>query len=147
MDRTTSLSVGIVIARERIDHPWQEFRWRPLHLLIGQPDLEPGKIISEDSQQTQYFAGIFEVELHRKETAAYIVNLENPPPAVYVVLREREDDEQNATAAASQLLPMVVKTVTVSPFEAQDFLDSRRRHCRTAADATTPDCLDRKLRS
>jgi len=118
IERTTSLTVGVVIAREAIDHPWQDFRWRPIDLLIGRTELSVGDVIAETEQQTQFFGGSFTIELHRKETSGYLVNLENEPPVVYIVLREVEDDDPDGT------LPVVVETVTVTPFEAQDFLDS-----------------------
>ena len=118
IERTTSLTVGVVIAREPIDHPWQDFRWRPVEELIGRPELALGDTIAETEQQTQFFGGSFTIELHRKETSGYLVNLENAPPVVYIVLREAEDDDPD------DALPVVVETVTVTPFEAQDFLDS-----------------------
>ena len=117
-ERSTSITVGVVIAREATDHPWQDFRWRPVDILIGKPELKPGTIIAEDCAQTQFYGGSFIIELHRKATSGYLVNLENEPPVIYVVLREAEDDE------ADNALPFVVANVTVSPFEAQDFLDT-----------------------
>ncbi|MFY0612392.1 MAG: DUF3305 domain-containing protein [Hyphomicrobiaceae bacterium] len=118
IERTTSLTVGVVIAREPIDHPWQDFRWRPVELLIGHPKLAIGDTITETEQQTQFFGGSFTIELHRKETSGYLVNLENDPPVVYIVMREAEDDDPD------DALPVIVEMVTVTPFEAQDFLDS-----------------------
>ena len=115
-ERTTSLTVGVVIAREATDHPWQEFRWRPAEILIGKPELPLGEVITDSAAATHFFAGNFTIELHRKETSAYLVNLENEPPVIYIVLREAEEDDG--------ALPVLVETVTVSPFEAQDFLDS-----------------------
>lgn len=117
-ERTTSLNVGIVLAREATDHPWQDFRWRPAEILIGQTNLKTGDVISETAGQTHFFGGTFSIELHHKETPAYVVNLENEPPVVYVVLRDAEEGEPE------DVLAMRVETVTVSPFEAQDFLDS-----------------------
>ena len=118
VERSTSISVGVVLAREAIDHPWQDHRWRPLDVLVGAPELEAGTILKSEERFTHYFAGHFEIELHRKETSAYIVNLENTPPAVYVVICETEDEEGEGP------VPFEVRLVTVSPFEAQDFLDT-----------------------
>jgi hypothetical protein len=115
-DKTKSLTLGVVLAREDIDHPWQDHRWRPLEVLIGVLDLEPGTILEEGDGFVHYFCGTFPIELHRKETPAYVVNLENTDPAVYVVACEAEDGEA--------ALPYKVRLVTLSPFEAQDFLDT-----------------------
>jgi hypothetical protein len=132
---TTALTVGVVIARDKIDHPWQEFRWRPIELLIGMPDLARGKVLSESATQTTFYGGDCEIELHRKETSGYLVNLENDVPVVYVVLRRTIDDEGGLeidehdepagdAADSGSELPYVVANVTVSPFHAQDYLDS-----------------------
>lgn len=117
-ERSTSLTVGVVIAREPIDHPWQDFRWSPVELLIGKPQLDIGTLINETDRQIQYYGGTFTIELHRKETSAYLVNLENDPPVVYIVLREAEDEDDEVPFS------VLVETLTVSPFEAQDYLDS-----------------------
>ncbi|MBU2532276.1 MAG: DUF3305 domain-containing protein, partial [Alphaproteobacteria bacterium] len=99
-----------------VDHPWQDHRWRPAEILLGSPSLVTGTRISETADGTRYFGGTFQIELHRKETEAYLVNLENNPPVAYVILGEAEDE--------SGALPCKVEVVTVSPFEAQDYLDS-----------------------
>ena len=118
IERSTSLTVGVVVAREATDHPWQDFRWRPIEILIGKSELCVGAVINETDTQIQYYGGNFTIELHRKETSAYLVNLENDPPVVYVVLREAEDED------GDDALPILVETITVSPFESQDYLDS-----------------------
>jgi len=113
--KTKSLMVGVVLAREDIDHPWQVHRWRPLDVLIGVTDLALGTVLKEGDGFVHYFCGTFPIELHRKETPAYVVNLESTDPAVYVVACEAKD--------ARAALPYEVRLVTLSPFEAQDFLD------------------------
>lgn len=119
-ERSTSLTVGVVIAREATDHPWQDHRWRPADILIGRPELELGHIISSSKTATLYYAGSFTIELHRKETSAYVVNLENDPPVIYAVLGEPDEDDEPDDVD----LPVRISYITVSPFEAQDFLDS-----------------------
>ncbi len=64
----------------------------------------------------QYHAATLPLELFRKETEAYLYNLGNREPAIYVVLREVEEDGAPH--------PIEVHLVTASPFEAQDYLDS-----------------------
>lgn len=115
-DKTKSLMVGVVLAREAIDHPWQDHRWRPLDVMIGVTDVAPETIVKEGDGFVHYFCGMFPIELHRKETPAYVANLENSPPVVYVVACEAENDQA--------ALPFEIRLVTVSPFEAQDFLDT-----------------------
>ncbi len=115
-DKTKSLMVGVVLAREAIDNPWQDYRWRPLEVLIGVSELEAGTIVKEGEGFAHYFAGTFEIELHRKETPAYVANLESEAPSVYVVACEADDEDGE--------LPYDIRLVTLSPFEAQDFLDT-----------------------
>ncbi len=117
LDKTTSLKVGVVIAREATDHPWQDHRWRPVDVLVGTTEIETGTVLKRGDGFEHYFAGAFEIELHRKETPAYIANLENEMPSVFVVATEADEEDDPS-------LPYVVRLVTVSPFEAQDFLDS-----------------------
>ena len=117
MEKLTSLSVGVVLAREVIDHPRQDHRWRPIEVLVGVSKLEPGVVVNEGDGFVHYFAGTFDIELHRKETEAYVVNIENDPPSVYVVLCEADDEDDWP-------LPYTVRLVTVSPYQAQDFLDT-----------------------
>lgn len=114
--RSTSLTVGVVLAKEDIEHVWQDHRWRPLDVVLGLPELTDGELIREGPGFSHYFAGAHDIELHRKETSAYVVNLQNDTPVVYVVISETEDEDD--------ALPYEVRLVTVSPFEAQDFLDT-----------------------
>ena len=115
-DRSSTINLGVVVAAEPSDHPWQDLRWRPVDLLIGSPDLAIGDIVAEVEGAKHFFAGSFPLELFRTDTSAYLVNLENEPPSIYVILSEAEDEEPP--------LPYVVELVTASPFEAQDFLDT-----------------------
>ena len=64
----------------------------------------------------QYHAATLLLELFRKETESYIVNLTDGMPRLYVVLRE--DDEGTSE---HDYVPFLV---TASPHEAQDYLDS-----------------------
>ena len=115
-DKTKALKVGVVLAREDIIHPWQKHRWRPLEILLGVTNTEAGTVLKEGDGFIHYFCGTFPIEMHRKETPAYVVNLENDPPSVYVVACETDD--------ADAVLPYEIRLVTISPFEAQDFLDT-----------------------
>ena len=56
------------------------------------------------------------VTLHRKETEGYQANLADGAPVIYVVLRPAEDD--------NELHEISAVSATVSPYDAQDFLDS-----------------------
>lgn len=107
--------VGIIVAREKISHPWQTHRWRPVGIFLDAPQIADWRELRRDSQSTLYHAATLNLELYRKETTAYQVNLANGNPSVYVVLREDPDSDND--------WPVEVHLVTASPFEAQSHGD------------------------
>ena len=119
MDSTESVPLGVVVERRSIDHPWKEFDWRPVAVIPGAPALEPGAewtVLREGEDWVRYHCGTLPLELFRRETEGYKVNLSQDPPQVFVLLRS-EDDPQSR----HEFLPFLV---TASPYEAQDYLDS-----------------------
>ena len=38
-ERTVSIPLGIVVAREEREHPWQNYTWSPAAVIFGAPDL------------------------------------------------------------------------------------------------------------
>ncbi|MGE4149422.1 MAG: DUF3305 domain-containing protein [Hyphomicrobiaceae bacterium] len=112
METTLTIPLSVIVARESIDNPWQDHAWRPVEVFIGQPAGEPWRELGRSETAVLYHAGTQQVELHRKETAAYQLNLEDGDPAVYVVLRQNEDGDDDRVDVAA---------VTVSPFEAEAY--------------------------
>lgn len=108
--------LGVVVERRKIDHPWQEWEWRPIGVFVGMEAGEEWAVVGEGEGWTHYHAATMPIELHRRETEAYVHNLETKQPSVYVVMRDDEDDETDH--------PYVVYLVTVNPYEAQDYLDT-----------------------
>jgi hypothetical protein len=113
--------LGVLVEEERLDSPWQDHRWRVAAVLADpppapeswQPFAAPATDASEaPAAAVRYHAGTHEVELHRKETAAYTMNLEGGEPSVYVVIGEPDGDSH---------APVRVQLVTVSPDEAQAY--------------------------
>ncbi|MEQ8823101.1 MAG: DUF3305 domain-containing protein [Filomicrobium sp.] len=109
------IPIGIVVAREHIGHPWQAYRWRPVSVFLDAPKIANWRELRKDGKNVLYHAATLELELHRRETTAYQVNLANGEPTVYVVLREDHE--------AGGDWPVDVHLVTVSPFEAQSHSD------------------------
>lgn len=114
---TTSLAIplGIVIAREKIAHPWQTYRWRPVSVFLDAPKIEGWRELRRDDRSVLYHAATLNLELFRKETTAYRVNLANGEPTVYIVLREDPQSDND--------WPVEVHLATASPFEAQSHGD------------------------
>jgi hypothetical protein len=114
-----SIPLGVVVERRRIDHPWQDHEWRPVAVIPGAPEAEnpdEWKELARGDGWVRYLAGSLPLELHRKETEAYKVNLSNDPPVIYVVLSETD-----APDAAHEVEPSLV---TASPYDAQDYEDA-----------------------
>jgi hypothetical protein len=109
MQRTLSVPLGVVIAHERIGHPWQEYAWRPASVFLGAPEVDDWRELRRDGTSTYYHAATLPLELHAKETMGYAANLETGAPLVYVVLRERAEGAR----------PVEVAVVTASPYDAE----------------------------
>ena len=113
MAASFSVPLGVVVAREKVDHPWQDYAWRPLDVFLGAPPIDEWRELRRGPGFVHYHAATLTLELWRRETAAYQANMANDTPSVYVVLRE--DDEDPSFEGVEVVL------VTASPFEAQAY--------------------------
>lgn len=111
MPRTLSIPVGVVIARDKIDHPWQEYAWRVASVFLNAPEVSEWRELHRSATSVQYHAATLPLELHPKETIGYQANLGEDTPSVYVVLREKAEDSQ----------PIEVALVTASAYEAEAY--------------------------
>ena len=110
--RTLTIPLGVVVAREALDHPWQSHVWRPLSVFLGAPAISAWRELQRGPGFEHYHAATLLMELHRNETAGYKINLSNGVPSIYVVLRETPEND-NA--------PLDVHLVTASPFDVQAY--------------------------
>ena len=117
MENQETIQIGVILERREIDHPWQDHSWSAVAVMPGAAALDEWRLLASDEGWAQYHAATLPLELHRSDTEAYRTNLADNPPRVYVVLREDEDDEDED----HELSPFLV---TVSSYEAQDYLDS-----------------------
>ncbi|MEC9265088.1 MAG: DUF3305 domain-containing protein [Alphaproteobacteria bacterium] len=117
--REIRMSLGIVVEKRPAASRWISHTWRPVAVLPGAAALSEWKLLDREGDVERIQIATLELELHRKETEAYLVNLANETPSVYVVLRapDLEDDDADAPEICAV-------RATASPFEAQDFLDS-----------------------
>jgi hypothetical protein len=109
VQRALSITLGVIIAHERIGHPWQEYAWRPASVFLGAPEVGEWRELRRDEASTYYHAATLPLELHAKETIGYVANLETGEPLVYVVLREGGEGGR----------PVEVALVTASPYDAE----------------------------
>ncbi len=115
-ERMVSMPLGVVIERREIDNPWQDHEWRPVAVIPGAAPTTEWTELARGERAVRYLAATLPLELHRKETEAYLVNFSNERPLVYVLLTG--DDEPDAPHEVKPAL------VTASPYEAQDYLDA-----------------------
>ena len=119
IETKASLSLGVVVERRAVDNPWINHTWRSIAVIPGAPPRSPYEewtLIRRGDGWEQFHAGTLSLELFRKETEAYRVALSQAPPCLYVVLRKDEDGRSE-----HEVVPFLV---TVSAYEAQDYLDS-----------------------
>ena len=115
-ERMQSIPIGVVVEWRRVDHPWQDHEWLPVAVVPGADEQDDWKELARGDGWVQYLTAIMPLELHRKETEGYKVNLSNDPPVVYIVMSECEEPDAEHEIEATH--------VTASAFDAQDYLDS-----------------------
>jgi hypothetical protein len=114
-----SLPLGVVLERRRLDNPWQDYAWKPVAVIPGAGFCDPRgdwPILAGGEDWVHFHAGTLMLELFRKETEGYKVNLSQLPPRLFVALRSGEDMQSD-----HDVVPFLV---TACPYEAQDYLDS-----------------------
>lgn len=121
MEKLEVMPVGVIVQKRRIGHPWKEWTWEPVGVIPwAREDASWAPVLTEPDR-VQYHAATLHLELHRSDTEAYVANLETGAPGIYVVLREAEPEDQAESAVGAEVVPHLV---TLSPYEAQDYLDS-----------------------
>ena len=116
MNSSISIPVGVVLSREKINHPWQDHAWRVIGVFLNAPEISEWRELRRDETSVHYHAATLPLELHRKEAWAYRDNLQTGEPAVYVVLRH--------DPGAESPWPVSVPCITASPYDAQAYLES-----------------------
>jgi hypothetical protein len=81
------MRVGIVVERRNAVTAWAEHVWRPVAVLVGEPEAAPWTELSRSSDAVMFYAGSADIGLFRTETAQYRDNLASEQPALWVVLR------------------------------------------------------------
>ncbi|HEY9081395.1 DUF3305 domain-containing protein [Magnetovibrio sp.] len=107
--------VGIVVERRDSDNPWIDATWRVADILPEPPSDDTRRPLDSGPGWRRDYVGSLEVELFKRETEAYKVNLSQEDPVLYVVLRPGEDDDDE------EVSPFLA---TFSPYEAGDYTES-----------------------
>lgn len=116
MPNQVTIPLGVVVERQAVDHPWADWRWKPVSVFPGETDRPAWSELMCGEGFTRYHAGTYPLTLYRSDTEAYRENIASDKMAVYVVLSPADD--------ATGPCPYEVRHVTVSPYEMQDHLDA-----------------------
>ncbi len=111
-----SIPVAVVAERRGSTNPWLDEQWRITALALDPPDGIHGRLRERDRDREEYFLDCPPIELHPKEAEGYSVNLAMETPVVWIVT-DMENDEPDDP------MPLKVHLVTVSAFDAQEYLD------------------------
>lgn len=82
-----SIAVGVVVERVAATSPWIDYLWRPIDVLVGEPETAPWTKLAEAGDRVTFYAGSAQIDLHRTETTNYRDNLATGAPELWVVLR------------------------------------------------------------
>lgn len=112
--RQLNVPIGVIVAREDIENIWQDHVWRPLEVFLDAPKIEGWRELRRGDGFIHYHAATLDLELHAKETAGYLENLESREPSLYVVVRRDDLGDDDA-------MPVEVHLVTASVHEVEAY--------------------------
>lgn len=111
--RQAEMPVGVLVEKRPAKSVWIDAVWRPVAVMPGEAPAAPWTPLAQEEDGTvRYWAGVERLVLYRGDVEAYRFNLEGTPK-IYVILRPRSGE-----------IPYELHLVTLSPYEAQDHLDS-----------------------
>lgn len=110
-----SLRFGVVVERREIDNRWQDYSWRAIAVIPNAPETEGWRLLHSGENWVQFHARTLKLELFKRETQGYRVNLSMPTPSVFVVLRPGEESGEE------EVEPFLL---TVCPYEAESYVES-----------------------
>jgi hypothetical protein len=115
-ERMVSIPIGVIVERRAVDNPWEDHQWVAVEVVPGAGSVGAWLELDRGDGWVRYLVGTAPLELHRKDTESYKINLSNDPPQVFVLLRAEDDPDADHDIKLS--------LVTASPYDAQDYLDT-----------------------
>ncbi len=86
--RTISIPLGVTIAREAVENPWQDHIWRAVSVFLDAEPITAWRTLEQRPGYEHFHAATLPLDLHRKETPGYIANLAGADPGIFVVIRQ-----------------------------------------------------------
>ncbi|MFK7753014.1 MAG: DUF3305 domain-containing protein [Sedimentitalea sp.] len=107
------IPLGVVVRKTPGVTRWAKWNWRAVAVLPGAGPAHWSELRRE-GDAVEYHAATLPLMLYTTDTEAYLTNLSDQIPAIYVILRENDANEAGISA----------ELVTASPYEGQDYADN-----------------------
>nr|WP_217356633.1 DUF3305 domain-containing protein [Ruegeria sp. HKCCA0370] len=107
------MPVGVIVRKTPGVTRWARWNWRAVALLPGAGPAD-WQELRREGDAVEYHAATLPLTLWADETEAYMVNLSDEQPSLYLVLRDELKGET----------PLNAVLITASPFEGQDYADT-----------------------
>ena len=111
--RHIQMPLGVVVRKTPGVTRWAKWNWTVVAVLPGAGHAHWSELRRE-GDAVEFHAATLPLTLYSADAEAYVTNLSDQVPSIYVVMR---DDPQNTT-------PLCVELVTASPYEGQDYADN-----------------------
>ncbi|WP_170403635.1 DUF3305 domain-containing protein [Ruegeria arenilitoris] len=107
------MPVGVVVRKTPGVTRWARWNWRAVAVLPGAPPADWIELRRE-GDAVEYHAATLPLKLWSDETEAYLANLSDSQPSLYLVLRDDAEGDR----------PLNAFLITASPYEGQDYADT-----------------------
>ncbi len=107
------MPVGVIVRKTPGVTRWARWNWRAVAVLPGAGPAD-WQELRREGDAVEYHAATLPLTLWADETEAYMVNLSDGQPSLYLVLRDELKGD----------VPLNAVLVTASPFEGQDYADT-----------------------
>ena len=114
MDKSETMSVGIVVERRESKSPWIDAVWKPVSIIPGAPAIEGWRELASGEGWRQFHAATVTLELHHTDSESYKYNLSTRTPSVFVVMEPAGEGD----------MPWQVLLATASAYEGESYLTS-----------------------
>ena len=92
MAERPSIGVAVVMRRERIDNPWQPWRWMLSEVIAQEPGFgDQPRLMRKNDQEELWLHPGFVVELFRDDAEGYYLNATTAAPGWFVLWRMEDE--------------------------------------------------------
>ncbi|WP_424987349.1 DUF3305 domain-containing protein [Microbulbifer sp. S227A] len=107
------MPLGVVVRKTPGVTRWVKWNWSAVAVL---PGAAPARWVTlrREGEAVEYHAATLPLTLWASDTEAYLANLSDHSPSIYVVMRDEGDEGA----------PLTMLLLTASPYEGQDYADN-----------------------